>query len=75
MANSNQVHTTHKNGSWRNTTPGASRPSKVYQTKHEAQSAGREQAIRNGAEHIIHNQNGQIAQRNSYGNDPHPPRG
>jgi hypothetical protein len=26
-------------------------------------------------EHIIENMNGEIGQRNSYGNDPHPPKG
>ena len=73
----NQVHTTYNKaaGNWRNVTPGASRPARVYGTKAEAQAAGREQAIRNKAEHVIHNKNNLIGQRNSYGNDPHPPRG
>ena len=75
MTKPKQVHTTHRSSGWGNITPGASKPAKVYQTKVQAQAAGREQAIRNGAEHYIHNLNGQIAQRNSYGNDPHPPRG
>lgn len=76
MANK-QVHTTYNKvaGNWRNISNGASRPAKVFQTKTEAQVAGRTQAITNKAEHVVHNQNGQIASRNSYGNDPHPPKG
>jgi hypothetical protein len=27
-----------------------------------------------GSELLIHGQNGQIRERNSYGNDPHPPK-
>jgi hypothetical protein len=32
--------------------------------------AGREQAMTRGTEHVIHNQDGVISERNSYGNDP-----
>jgi len=52
----------------------ASRPAKVYDTKAQAQAAGRQTAINNKAEHIVHNHNGQIASRNSYGGDPYPPK-
>jgi ketosteroid isomerase-like protein len=71
------VHTTHsnKNDNWRNVSEGASKPSKVFETKYEAKAAGRQIAINNGVEHIIHNEDGKIAERNSYGNDPFPPRG
>ncbi len=31
--------------------------------------------MRDSTEHLIHKQNGQIGERNSYGNDPHPPPG
>lgn len=67
-----QVHTTysHNAHNWRNVSAGASRPAKVFPTKVEAQAAGRTQAIREHAEHYIHDMNGKIAQRNSYGNDP-----
>ena len=41
---------------------------------HESQAAGRKTAISQKAEHIIHNKNGKIGARNSYGNDPHPPK-
>lgn len=72
-----QVHTTYSKqaGNWRNISAGSSRPAKVYATKAQAQAVGRQQAINSKAEHIIHNQNGQIASRNSYGRDPFPPKG
>ena len=71
------VHTTYNKqaGNWRNVSEGASKPSKVYETKAEAQAAGRQIASNNKVEHLIHNQNGQIAQRNSYGNDPQKVQG
>jgi hypothetical protein len=76
MAKKN-VHTTYnkQEKNWRNISEGATKPSKVYDTKAEAQAAGRQQAIKNKSEHLIHNQGGKISQRNSYGNDDFPPRG
>lgn len=66
------VHTTYNKSeqNWRNISEGASKPSKVFETKAEAQAAGREIAVNRGVEHLVHNQDGRIAQRNSYGNDP-----
>lgn len=76
MAHKN-IHTTynHQARNWRNVSEGASKPSKTFDTKAQAQAAGRQQAINNKSEHIIHNENGKISQRNSYGNDPFPPKG
>ena len=70
-----QIHTIRRPGGWGNKSAGASRVSKVYPTKAAAQAAGRKTAINQKAEHIIHNMNGKIGSRNSYGNDPHPPKG
>jgi hypothetical protein len=76
MANKpNQIHTVHRPNGWGNINAGSSKPSKLYHTKSEAQAAGRESSIRQGAEHIIHNLDGKISARNSYGKDPFPPRG
>ena len=74
MANK-QIHTVRRPGGWGNIKAGASRVSKVYPTKVVAQAAGRKTAINQKAEHVIHNMNGKIGSRNSYGNDPHPPKG
>lgn len=45
-----------------------------HQTKADAVTAGRCYAQREGVEHTIHNRNGVIAEKNSYGNDRCPPR-
>jgi len=72
MTKKPNIHTTHNNqdNKWRNISEGASRAIKLYGTKTEAQADGREIARERGVEHLIHNENGQIAQRNSYGHDP-----
>lgn len=71
----NQIHTVSRPSGWGNLKAGASRVSKMYSTKSQAQAAGRNAALKQGAEHIVHNMDGKISSRNSYGNDPHPPKG
>ena len=46
-----------------------------HRTKDEAVARGRAEARRRRTEHIVHNLDGTIASRNSYGRDPFPPRG
>ena len=62
-------------GGWTNEQEGATRGEETYDTKADAQAAGREAAIRHKTEHLIHNADGQIASRSTYGNDPYPPKG
>lgn len=45
-----------------------------HQRKDTAVERGREIAKDKRSEHVIHNQDGQIARKNSYGNDPNPPK-
>ena len=52
-----------------------SRATKKFETQIEAISKGREIAINQKSELLIHGRNGQIRERNSYGNDPYPPKG
>lgn len=54
---------------------GNSRLTGRFETQREAIDAGREIAQNQNSELFIHRQNGQIRERNSYGNDPFPPRG
>ena len=42
----------------------------THATKDAAVEAGRAEAIRRKTEHHIHNLDGTIAEKNSYGNDP-----
>ncbi|HEV7566814.1 MAG TPA: DUF2188 domain-containing protein [Microbacteriaceae bacterium] len=69
------VHTVPHGDDWANRREGADRVSKVFDTKREAQEAGRDTARREQVEHVIHRQNGTIGEKNSYEPDPFPPRG
>ena len=64
------VHTVHADGSWRNSVENAAPLPGTYDTKAEAVEAGRAEAKRRKTEHLIHNEDGSIAERNSYGGDP-----
>ena len=65
------VHTVHRQGRWLNEIEGGdgTLPGR-QETKDEAVAAGREEAMRRETEHVIHNEDGSISERNSYGGDP-----
>lgn len=71
------IHTVYRSatGDWANEVEGGERASSVHTTKAEAVARGRELAIAARTEHVIHNMDGTISERNSYGNDRYPPRG
>ena len=50
------------------------KPAREHERIPEAIEAGREIAINRQAELVIHRPNGQIRDKDSYGNDPCPPR-
>lgn len=65
------IETYYENGAWKNRREGAGRAFAAgYGTKDEAVAAGRDAAGTDGVEHIIRNLDGQIGEKNSYGNDP-----
>jgi len=64
----------HKDG-WQVKKDGNDRASSVHDTQAEAIKAGREQARNNNEEFVIHGRDGQIREKDSYGNDAHPPKG
>jgi len=64
------VETFHDNDEWCNRVEGERGLLGTYATKAEAVEAGRDEARRRSAEHIIKNLDGTIGERNSYGNDP-----
>jgi hypothetical protein len=68
------VHTVHREGAWWNEVEGGGAISR-HAEKATAVEAGREAARARRTEHVIHNLDGTIAGRNSYGSDPFPPRG
>ena len=63
------VHTVYKRETWLNEIEGGDELSGHYATKEAAVAIGRAEAKRRATEHVIHNQDGTIAERNSYGND------
>lgn len=75
MTDKRPVHTVTTDRGWGNKREGSDRVSRNYDTKKEAQEAGRETARRARTEHLIHRRDGTIGERNSYGTDPYPPRG
>lgn len=60
------IHTSKQGDRWVNKAEGNQRVSNSAPTKAEAQAAGREMAIDRGVEHVIHNQDGRIGERNTY---------
>ena len=70
----NQHVVPHRHG-WAVQPSGGQRATSVHPTQSAAISAAREIAINNRSEMLIHRPDGRIRERNSYGNDPHPPKG
>lgn len=75
MTHHRAIHGVPTANGWANQREGSQRAVSTHSTKAEAQAAGRTAVEKDGIEHVIHNKDGQIGSRNSYGNDPHPPKG
>jgi Uncharacterized protein conserved in bacteria (DUF2188) len=54
---------------------GNSKATSVHPTQAEAINRGKEIAQNQKSELLIHGKNGRIREKNSYGNDPYPPKG
>ena len=54
---------------------GNERATSVHPTQQEAIITGRQIAVNQGSELLVHGRNGQLRSRNSYGDDPYPPKG
>lgn len=74
MASKNQHVVPHKDG-WAVKGEGNSRATSVQPTQQKAIEVAREIAQNNQAELVIHGRDGQIRAKDSYGNDPFPPKG
>lgn len=70
----NQHVVPHENG-WAVKGAGNTKATVVTPTQREANKVATEIAKNQGSEVLIHGENGRIRERNSYGNDPYPPRG
>ena len=62
------VHTVYKNDQWVVEIEGNGEVGS-HSTKNDAVAQGRAQAQQSKTEHLIHNQDGTISERNSYGKD------
>ncbi len=71
----NQHVTPRSDGLWQVKKGGSQRATRVTQTQKEAIDIARRIAKNQKTELIIHRTNGQIRRKDSYGNDPFPPRG
>ena len=71
----NQHVTPHPDGGWQVKGAGNSRATVRTDTQAEAIAVAREIARNQESELFIHGMNGQIRERDSYGNDPYPPEG
>jgi Uncharacterized protein conserved in bacteria (DUF2188) len=67
------VHTTPSGTGWANQIGGE--VISEHRTKERAVEVGRSEARQRETEHTIHKRNGQIGEKNSYGNDPKKTRG
>lgn len=75
MAKSNQVHVTpNQGGGWKWKTTGKEKAFIVASTKQEVVDRANEVAKNKQAELVIHKKDGTIQNKNSFGNDPNPPR-
>lgn len=66
-------HVTPYNGKWQVKRENASRATKIFSLKTDAVSFARDIAKKQRGELIIHDRHGRIMDKDSFGNDPHPP--
>lgn len=63
-----------RDGKWGVHGEGNQRDTKIFDTQHDAQEYARQIAINQRSEVIIQGRDGRIRSKDSYGNDPCPPR-
>jgi hypothetical protein len=69
------VHVTPRGNKWAVMREGNERASSLHNTQAEAVKKGRETARRDQTEFYLHNQQGEIRERDSYGSDPRSSKG
>lgn len=74
MTGKNQ-HVVPHEGGWAVKGAGNTRATAVHETQREAIEHARGIAQNQSSELLIHGRNGQIRERDSFGNDPFPPKG
>lgn len=76
MASKKNIHVVPQStgNPWAVKPEGAKTPTSTHRTQKAAEDAARKTAKENKSEVVIHRPNGQIRDKDSYGNDPNPPR-
>lgn len=74
MSSRNNVHVVRRGPQWGALREGGERASGLFDTQAQAIDAAREMARQGQGELLIHGENGRIRARDSYGNDPCPPK-
>ena len=74
-ARMSEQHVVKRDGGWAVRKAGASRDTSHHATQSDAIGAATEIAKNQKGEVVIHGGDGKIRDKNSYGNDPFPPRG
>lgn len=69
------ISTYNEDGQWKSKVEGSSRAAHTGGNRADQTATGRGMAKERGVEHTIRNLNGQIGQKNSYGNDPKKSKG
>lgn len=75
MAERNNYWTTRRADGWAVKKEGALRASSVHSTQSDAWAEARRLARGAGGEALLQGENGRIRARNTYGDDPYPPKG
>lgn len=75
MSKGKNQHVVKHHDGWAIKGAGNEKATKVVNTQSEAIVIAKEIAQNQNSELFIHGRNGQIRERNSYGNDPYPPEG
>lgn len=71
----NQHVIPHKDGGYQVKGAGNQKATKTFDTQREAINFGRTIARNQQSELFIHNNQGKIREKNTYGSDPYPPKG
>lgn len=75
MSKSKSQHVVPSDGKWAVKRGGSNRATTIVETQQEAIKIAKEIAQNQKTELFIHGRDGQIHERNSYGNDSFPPKG
>jgi cytochrome oxidase Cu insertion factor (SCO1/SenC/PrrC family) len=75
MSKGKNQHVVPHGDGWAVRGAGNEKVTRQFDTQRQAVDFARQTAMNQQSEMFIHNQQGQIRERNTYGNDPCPPKG